>query len=43
VVVPLWLLKQSNDEQVKKLYELLRKVPAVIIWYLEQVGLPDLP
>ena len=41
VVVPLWLLKQSNDEQMTKLYELLRKLPACIHWLLEQVVFPS--
>ena len=41
VVVPLWLLKQSNDEQMSKLYELLRKLPACIHWYLENVIFPS--
>ena len=41
LVVPLWLLKQSNDEQMGKLYELLRKLPATIHWYLEQVVFPS--
>ena len=41
VVVPLWLLKQSNDEQMAKLYELLRKLPACIHWLLEQVVFPS--
>ena len=41
VVVPLWLLKQSNDEQMNKLYELLRKLPACLHWLLEQVVFPS--
>ncbi|KOO21586.1 nxn protein [Chrysochromulina tobinii] len=40
VVVPLWLLKQSNDEQMAKLYKLLCKLPATIHWYLDQVTFP---
>ena len=40
-VVPLWLLKQSNDEQMGRLFTLLRKVPAVIHWLLEQVTFPS--
>ena len=40
VVVPLWLLKQSNDEQMGKLYRLLRRLPGVIHWYLDQVVFP---
>ena len=41
MVVPLWLLKQSNEEQMTKLYELLRKLPACIHWLLEQVLFPS--
>ena len=41
VVVPLWLLKQSNDEQMVKLFALLRRSPATIHWYLEQVIFPS--
>jgi hypothetical protein len=40
-VVPLWLLKQSNDEQMGRLYQLLRKLPACIHWLLEQVVFPS--
>ena len=40
VVVPLWLLKQSNEEQVTRLFELLRKLPTAIHWYLEQTVFP---
>ena len=40
VVVPLWLLKQSNDEQMAKLFALLRLQPAPIHWYLEQIVFP---
>jgi len=40
LVVPLWLLKQSNDEQMSRLYSLLRKEPATIHWYLEQIVFP---
>jgi len=40
-VVPLWLLKQSNDEQMSRLYRLLRKLPAVVHWLLEQVIFPS--
>ena len=28
LVVPLWLLKQSNDEQLARLFKLLHKLPA---------------
>lgn len=41
VVVPLWLLKQSNDEQMQKLFALLRKQPTTIHWYLENVIFPS--
>jgi hypothetical protein len=40
-VVPLWLLKQSNDEQVAKLFKLLHKLPACVHWLLEQVVFPS--
>jgi hypothetical protein len=40
VVAPLWLLKESNDEQLQKLFDLLFKVPAVIHWYLEEIVFP---
>ena len=40
VVVPLWLLKQSNDEQMGKLFRLLRKLPSTIHHYLENVIFP---
>ena len=40
VVVPLWLLKQSNDEQMTKLFDLLRKLPSTIHWYLHHVVFP---
>jgi hypothetical protein len=36
VVVPLFLLKQSNEEQMDRLHALLRKAPVSIHWYLEQ-------
>ena len=39
-IVPLWLLKQSNDEQVSRLFSLLCKQPAVIHWYLEKITFP---
>ena len=41
VVVPLWLLKQSNDEQMRKIYQLLRRLPDTIHWFLEQVIFPS--
>ena len=41
VVVPLWLLKQSNDDQMQKLFALLRKQPTTIHWYLENVIFPS--
>lgn len=41
VVVPLWLLKQSNDEQMAKLFGLLHKQPTTIHWYLENVIFPS--
>jgi hypothetical protein len=40
VVVPLWLLKQSNDEQMAKLFKLLKKLPGTIHWYLDTVIFP---
>jgi len=40
-VVPLWLLKQSNDEQMGRLFNLLRKLPACIHHLLEQVIFPS--
>jgi len=40
LVVPLWLLKQSNQEQVMRLFRLLRRLPVAIHWYLEQVVFP---
>ena len=40
LVVPLWLLKQSNEEQVTRLFELLRKLPSAIHWFLEQIVFP---
>ena len=40
LVVPLWLLKQSNEEQVTRLFELLRKLPHAVHWLLEQVVFP---
>jgi hypothetical protein len=40
LIVPLWLLKQSNEEQVMRLFELLRKLPMAIHWYLEQCVFP---
>ena len=39
-VVPLWLLKQSNEEQVGRLFQLLRRLPQAIHWYLEQTIFP---
>ena len=35
LIVPLWLLKQSNEEQITRLFELLRKLPSAIHFYLE--------
>ncbi|MAT98943.1 MAG: hypothetical protein CL608_17505, partial [Anaerolineaceae bacterium] len=40
-VVPLWLLKASNDEQMGRLFKLLRKLPATVHWLLEQVVFPS--
>jgi hypothetical protein len=40
VMVPLWLLKSSNDEQMSALYKLLKKLPDTIHWYLEQIIFP---
>ena len=40
IVVPLFLLKQSNEEQMDRLHALLCKSPATIHWYLEQVIFP---
>lgn len=40
-VVPLSLLKQSNDEQMSRLYGLLRKLPACVHWLLEQQVFPS--
>ena len=40
-VVPLWLLKQSNDEQMTRLYKLLRTLPSTIHWLLENVTFPS--
>ena len=40
-VVPLWLLKQSNDEQMGRLYHLLRKLPSCVHYLLEQVVFPS--
>ena len=39
--MPLWLLKQSNEEQVTRLFELLRKLPTALHWYLEQAVFPS--
>lgn len=41
IVVPLWLLKQSNETQMSKLFALLRRLPAVIHSYLEQIVFPS--
>ena len=41
VMVPLWLLKSSNDEQVSALFTLLRRLPDTIHWYLEQIVFPS--
>ena len=40
VVVPLFLLKQSNEEQMDRLHALLSKSAATIHWYLEQTIFP---
>eukprot|EP01059_Diplonema_ambulator_P011882 TRINITY_DN2195_c0_g1_i1.p1 TRINITY_DN2195_c0_g1~~TRINITY_DN2195_c0_g1_i1.p1 ORF type:complete len:3611 (+),score=1490.67 TRINITY_DN2195_c0_g1_i1:684-11516(+) len=40
-VVPLRLLKQSNREEVTKLYQLLKRTPEVIHWYLDNIVFPD--
>ena len=40
VVVPLFLLKQSNEEQMDRLHALLRRTPVTIHWYLEQTIFP---
>ena len=40
LVVPLWLLKSSNVEQMTKLFRLIRKLPAAINNHLEQVIFP---
>ena len=40
VMVPLWLLKASNDEQMAGLFALLKRHPATIHWYLEQIIFP---
>ena len=41
MVVPLYLLKQSNDEQLTGLYDLLRKSAPAIHWYLQGVIFPQ--
>jgi thiol-disulfide isomerase/thioredoxin len=40
IMVPLWLLKASNDEQMAGLFALLKRHPATIHWYLEQIIFP---
>ena len=40
VMVPLWLLKASNDEQMEALFKLLKRLPSTIHWYLEQIIFP---
>ena len=40
VMVPLWLLKSSNDEQMSALFELLKLLPDTIHWFLEQIIFP---
>jgi hypothetical protein len=40
LVVPLYLLKQSNDEQLLGLYQLLRKSPPAVHWLLQEVIFP---
>eukprot|EP01083_Nonionella_stella_P030773 84290_1 len=39
-VVPLRLLKQSNDDQMLKLFNLIRKLPDCIHWYLTEFIFP---
>eukprot|EP00755_Sulcionema_specki_P005608 Sspe_Gene.33212::Locus_16237_Transcript_1_1_Confidence_1.000_Length_12018::g.33212::m.33212 len=40
-VVPLRKLKQSNVEEVQKLFKLLRLTPEVVHWYLEEIVFPE--
>jgi thiol-disulfide isomerase/thioredoxin len=40
IMVPLWLLKSSNDEQMAGLFALLKRHPDTIHWYLEQIIFP---
>jgi hypothetical protein len=40
LVVPLWLLKASNERQMSKLFGLLRKLPAAVLHMLEHVTFP---
>jgi len=39
-VVPLRLLKRSNEEQMQRLYSLLHKLPDLIHWYLNEFIFP---
>jgi len=39
-VVPLRLLKRSNEEQMTVLYNLINKLPDMIHWYLENIIFP---
>ena len=41
IMVPLWLLNSSNDEQISALFKLLRRLPDIIHWYLEQIVFPS--
>ena len=40
-VVPLRLLRRSNNDQMAKLFALLRQSPGAIHWYLEQFVFPE--
>lgn len=40
-VVPLRLLKRSNEEQMNQLFNLLRKLPDIIHWYLLEMIFPS--
>ena len=40
LVVPLRLLKRSNSGQMKKLYDLLREEPKIILWFLQEIIFP---
>eukprot|EP01012_Entosiphon_sulcatum_P007139 TRINITY_DN13559_c0_g1_i1.p1 TRINITY_DN13559_c0_g1~~TRINITY_DN13559_c0_g1_i1.p1 ORF type:complete len:4669 (-),score=764.85 TRINITY_DN13559_c0_g1_i1:3029-17035(-) len=40
-VVPLRMLKQSNECEVTKLWKLLRKVPEAIHWYVMEIIFPE--